>query len=97
MIEKTQAIKAIPPEKLVEIKKKNRLGVMLIIAGLAEMGLGGVFMLKTMTLTLMVILLSLIGLFMVMTGSHMYSGQYTKAAGEWAVGIISKFRKSDSP
>ena len=95
-LSKTQAIKSIPAEKLVDIKKKNCIGVLLIVVGLSVMGLAGFFMVKTMTLTLMVIILFLIGLFMVMTGCHMFSGQYTKAAGEWAADLIGKLRKNTS-
>lgn len=99
-LDETQGMKAIreeiPEAKRREIEKKNRQGLVFMSGGLGLIVATVVFMFLTMTLNMPVIFLILIGVFLAMYGSHMYSGQYSKAAGEWAAGIVKRlggFRK----
>ena len=96
-LEKTQSMQAmksqITAERLAEIQKKNRLGVIFMSAGAVMFCLGAYVIVST-TLTLSALVVLFMALFLAMYGSHLYSGQYSKAAGEWALGIIKALRKS---
>lgn len=97
-LEQTQAMKTLkgvaPPERLAEIEKKNRMGKGFMGAG-GAMFLLGAYVIVTTELTLSALVVLFMALFLAMYGSHLYSGQYSKAAGEWAVGIVSRLRKQD--
>ena len=96
---KTQTMQAlqhdVPPERLAEIEKKNRLGKGFMGAGIVMFLLGAYVVVST-ELTLSALVLIFMAMFLGMYGSHLYSGQYSKAAGEWALGILQGLRKTDS-
>ncbi len=86
-LEDTKTIKAIPERKLLEIKKKNRLGKGFMLSGIV-MFLLGAYVIVVTQLTLSALFILIMALFLGMYGSHLYSGQYTQAAQEKALEAI---------